>query len=693
MQRRVSTAELQQVIPLESVRAPEPNRQSAHAVARIQILGPMRATSYLGSDILPRGRKARAILGCLCVASGKRLARSRLAAMLWDRVPEFQARASFRQSFRELVVAFGPLADELISADRETIALKTADCWIDALAVLAPEFAQGAHRSELAAYCQGDLLEELDGISVAFDHWLLSERTRFVEQRRALLEQELSHARGDNAAANERAEIARRLIMFDPTHEGASRVLMRALADMGERAQALREFGRCREALKAALDVEPSLETVALYEAIRMFSGPDRDEAALPPPTPRKRNPNAKTPEPNRNRLRVGVLPFLATGPLGNDGLALSLSQEIGAGLARFRWFDVISPMALMHRPPLALISEESLRPNELDYVIDGAISRDGEKYQINVRLLDLTKYASPVWSERFELGLNELYRLDEVVAPIVGRIDPLILFIEGQPKRRDKAGATSLIMQAMPMIYSWEREKFEKAGELINQALRIEPGNAMVLAWAAHWRMSHVGQAWTKNAARELELAEELCLKAIKIDPDNAEALGIYAHTCSWKKDFDNALHYFDRALRSNPNLAFVWALSAITHCYIGKPSEALKRMERYRELAPFDPYFCFFESIYCTAYLLSGDYKEALVYGRRSAKANPQFINGYKPLIASLGHLGELDEARTYLDKVLDLEPKFTVKQFGLTYPFRNDVDRDRYCDGLRLAGVPED
>ena len=173
MQRRVSTAELQQVIPLEPKRAPELNRPSAHAVARIQILGPMRATSYLGSDILPRGRKARAILGCLCVASGKRLARSRLAAMLWDRVPDFQARASFRQSFRELVVAFGPLADELISADRETIALKTADCWIDALAVLAPEFAQGAHRSELAAYCQGDLLEELDGISVAFDHWLL----------------------------------------------------------------------------------------------------------------------------------------------------------------------------------------------------------------------------------------------------------------------------------------------------------------------------------------------------------------------------------------------------------------------------------------------------------------------------------------------------------------------------------------
>ncbi len=70
-----------------------------------------------------------------------------------------------------------------------------------------------------------------------------------------------------------------------------------------------------------------------------------------------------------------------------------------------------------------------------------------------------------------------------------------------------------------------------------------------------------------------------------------------------------------------------------------------------------------------FCTAYLLRGDYKEALVYGRRCAKANPHFINGYKPLIASLGHLGELDEARIYIDKVLALEAKFTVKQFGLT------------------------
>ncbi|HWP16500.1 MAG TPA: hypothetical protein VNM46_12815, partial [Xanthobacteraceae bacterium] len=147
MQKRVSPAELVHVVPFGATPAAGRETKSSRAIARIHILGPMRATSYLGQDILPVGRKARAILGCLCLAGGQRLARSRLAAMLWDRVPEFQARASFRQSYRELVVAFGPLAKDLISSDRETVSLNADMCWIDALAVLSPE--AGEHRSEL----------------------------------------------------------------------------------------------------------------------------------------------------------------------------------------------------------------------------------------------------------------------------------------------------------------------------------------------------------------------------------------------------------------------------------------------------------------------------------------------------------------------------------------------------------------
>jgi len=670
-------------------------RGSGRPLVRIHLLGSMRATTYLGDDILPRGKKARAILGYLSVTPGERVSRARLAAMLWDRAPDAQARSSFRQALHELSLAVGPLADELISADRETVKLNANLCWIDATAILAPETtSEGSSRSELSALCTGELLEELDGISSSFDQWLLGERTRFSQQLSDLLETELNQLTRSKADLKQQISNVRRLIAFDPTHEGASRALMRALANLGERAQALREYERCRKALSKALDVEPSPETRALADAIRTFSGREgKHKATSISTSPLDEGSRIQLAPAHRRRLRVGVLSFLATRTRDDQNLAFSLTQEIAAGLARFRWFDVIAPPSLGRRPS-AHLSEDLLKRKELDYVVDGALSGNGKRFEISVRLLDVTRFAHPVWSDRFELAIDELHRLDgRVTARIVGRIDPIILFIEGQPKRRKNYGATGLLLRAMPLMYSMEREKYEEAGELINRALKIDPDNAMILAWAAHWQVYHVGQGWSKDPGQAFAIAQRYALTAIKLDPENAEALGIYGHMCSFlEKDFDSALHYFERALRVNPNLAFVWALSALTYCYIGEPEIALQRLERHRDLTPIEPYPSLFDNPYAIAYLIKRDYEQATAFGRRVTKSRPEFVNGYKPLIAALGHLGRREEAKFYVAKLLSLEPSFTVERFGQVYPFKYTSDREHYMTGLRLAGVPE-
>jgi tetratricopeptide (TPR) repeat protein len=163
--------------------------------------------------------------------------------------------------------------------------------------------------------------------------------------------------------------------------------------------------------------------------------------------------------------------------------------------------------------------------------------------------------------------------------------------------------------------------------------------------------------------------------------------------HICAFlHKDFESALYYFDRSLRLNPNLAYVWALSAATYCYVGEPDIALRRLDRCRDLAPFDPYFSLWECMYTIAHTFKGDYEKAVSVGRRAVKANPLFSNGYKPFVAALGHLGRIDEAAPYVEKLLSLEPNFTVEQFGQVYPFKRPEDRERYLQGLRLAGVPE-
>jgi len=569
-------------------------------IARIHLLGPMRGTSYLGDDILPSGKKARALLAYLCLAPGTKVARLQLARMLWEETSNERARGSLRHALLDVCEAMGPLAAELISAGRNAIHLNEQACWIDALAILDPS----SRGSELARFCSGELLEGLDGVSVSFDQWLLRERVRFSEKTKG-----------------------------------------------------------SREALTV---IEPS-QTYAHHSLL------------------------------GRGRLRVAVLPFEGreagkSARRGGD-LAFSLSHDIAAALARFRWFDVITPNSFVYRPLVSFTSDHLLQSKQLDYAIDGVVSRSGRLIRINVRLLDLIRSTQPVWTESFELPTNELHRLNEMITSrVVASIDPTILFIEGQPNRREHYGATGLLLLAIPLLYSMERDKFEQAGELIHQAMGIDPQNAMALAWAAFWRISLVGQGWAQDIAATLAAAECLCLKAIQLDPENAEALGIYAHTCAWKKDFDNAVRYFDRSLRLNPNLAFIWALSAPTYCYIGEPQAALERLERYHNLAPFDPYFCTFEALYVIAYMFKGDYERTVLVGRGAVKGNPNFSAGYKPLIAALGHLGRTEEAKPYIEKLLSLEPHFTVEHFGETYPFKRALDRHRYMRGLRLAGVPE-
>src|SRR5262249_7748132 len=228
----------------------------------------------------------------------------------------------------------------------------------------------------------------------------------------------------------------------------------------------------------------------------------EQTKAYLPPRTePSRRS------LPGRNRLRVAVLPFEERHEQKRaergEGLVFSLSHDIAAALARFRWFDVITPVSFMYGPLVHFTSEDFLQRNELDYVVDGVVSRRGRFIHIDVRLLDLTRCTQPVWNERFELPTAELHRLNEMVtARVGGSIDPVILHIEGQPNRRERYGATGLLLLAIPLLYSMDRKKFERAGTLIHRALEIDAQNAMALAWAAFWRISLVGQGWTHDIA-----------------------------------------------------------------------------------------------------------------------------------------------------------------------------------------------
>jgi TolB-like protein/predicted Zn-dependent protease len=386
--------------------------------------------------------------------------------------------------------------------------------------------------------------------------------------------------------------------------------------------------------------------------------------------------------------MRVGVLPFLADE---DEDLAFDLSQGIAAELRQFRWFEVVppSPGGTTSSPIGAGASGSSL-----DYVVEGAIYCEGKRAQVNLRLLDPGECARSVWSERLILPVAKLPAWSKPLAKrIIAGMDPVTSFFDGRPRQRKRGGATGLLLDAIPLMFTLERRKYEEAGRLIERALEIEPKNSMAAAWAAFWQVIYFGQGWTRNLMKASAIAQTRARRAIALSPDDAEILTICGHVSSFLgKEYDLALHYFDRAQRINPNLEPAWCWSAATYSYIGKSGAALERLKRFQDLSPTDPYYVWTQNIYSLSYAFAGEYEKAVESARRVVKIKPGFINAYKPLIASLGHLGRVEEAIPYVKKLLALEPNFSVERFAKVYPIKYDSDREHYMNGLRLAGIPE-
>ena len=201
-------------------------------------------------------------------------------------------------------------------------------------------------------------------------------------------------------------------------------------------------------------------------------------------------------------------------------------------------------------------------------------------------------------------------------------------------------ASATGLLSRYAAHVQH-QHEKYEEAGELINRALQIDPDNAIVVQPGPRIGKSITLVRVSPILRRHLLWRKKACPQRDTASIPMLRRWGIYAHICSFlDKDFNSALHYFDRALRLNPNLAFVWALSALTYCYIGDADTALQRLERHRDLTRSSP------THPCSTTLTPSPTQSRVTTTKQSlsAAASPKradFVNGYKPLIAALGRV----------------------------------------------------
>jgi len=218
----------------------------------IQLLGgfdvhvdgrPVPATAW-------RHRRAAGLVKLLALASGHRLHRDQVIEALWPHLPLEGGERNLHKAIHLARKGIGdPSAITLTSQEvglREGVAVDVERFELDAERALVA--ADPVACASIASLYTGELLPE-----DRYEEWSQPARDRLLLRYVAVLRC---------------AERWAHVLEIDPLDEDAHRSLMRAYADAGNRAAALRQFARLKAQLGKELGLRPAPESVALYEEI-----------------------------------------------------------------------------------------------------------------------------------------------------------------------------------------------------------------------------------------------------------------------------------------------------------------------------------------------------------------------------------------------------------------------------------------
>lgn len=644
-----------------------PLEGASKPILRLQLIGQMQALTMGGASVLPAGRKTKALLAIIALSLPLQVTRVRLAALLWSRRTEAQARASVRQEVHRLGAALAPLTRSVLRITRDQLTLRSELVSIDVADLIAAK-----PEGDIAPpWPESRLLDGLDGTDPAFDAWLVRQRDRITANLRTLAEARLSRASNPDTAIR----LAERLLAIDRAHEGAWRALMHAYAAQGERGRAIRAYEKCRDALAAGVHAVPSAETERTLAEIRGSSLAIPGLVSL------------------RTLPRLGVAPFRCVGPVEPE-LASAMADEVQFALARCGSFAVVGADALVADPADPSDGATPRRVLGADLLLSGTLQRVADRLRLLLRLLDLRDGHQVVWTHRFDGPDAETLSLQENAAAVTAaELDVVVLLLEAERAVRsplENGSASSLVHRAMLLMLRLEPDLFDRAGLLLREALAKAPECASAHAWYSLWHVLLSLQYWAPDDAKASRAAG-LAERALALDPANARGLAIAGLVRdTLEREPRRAIPRLDMALVINRGLASAWALSGLAYVHCGEFDEAARRLERYKELVPFHPFAFFLDTGPVLLNLLRGDYLRAVALGQHVSEICPRGAAPLVPYLAALGHLGRSEEAALVLRQLLAIAPHFSIRRFIAKTALVRRVDRECVVSGLCLAGL---
>ena len=424
---------------------------------RLTLLGAFAFSG--GAPCMVPSRKGQALLALLAIPPGRTHRRDKLATMLWSGLSDEAARQNLRQCLTALRKGCQNGAAIPLIAEGDVLRLDAAQVIVDV-----GEFEDAMRGRDPAALARaftlyrGELLEGLNFDECPFEEWLIGERRRLnalaIEGLNQLLRHQQWH--GEREAA---MQTALRLLTIDPLQEGVHRSLMRLYHEIGNTAQALRQYVACEKVLRRELGVEPEDATNELRRVIlrsRNVAAPKADDKTEPARDDRFSRPNGietssdadvsvTTPS---DRPSIAVLPFSnLSGDSAQDYFSDGITEDVITGLSRFSELFVIARNSSFVYKGKAVDVRQIGRELGVRYLLEGSVRKLENRVRITGQLVDTTT-GTHIWADRFDGAMEDIFDLQEKMSTIIlGAIAPKLELAEIDRARRKPTESLDVVV------------------------------------------------------------------------------------------------------------------------------------------------------------------------------------------------------------------------------------------------------
>jgi adenylate cyclase len=139
---------------------------------------------------------------------------------------------------------------------------------------------------------------------------------------------------------------------------------------------------------------------------------------------------------------------------------------------------------------------------------------------------------------------------------------------------------------------------------------------------------------------------------------------------------------------VRPHSTLSF----SSIVHAWKGDDAIAVEQANRALRLSPFDPWIYMPYIGLAYAHFAAGRFEETVAAASLATQSNPRFSVPQILHAAALGCLDRSEDAKTVVQRLLELQPGLTVARAILSARYINPKNIDALENALRRAGFPD-